>query len=335
MTVFSPRRVLVTGGAGFIGSHFVDALLAASPEANSVVVLDALTYAGRKENLEAAEKDGRCSFVHADICDRALVSKLFVKNDFDAVVHLAAESHVDRSIEDGAPFLRTNVEGTFILIDVAREAWRDAKGARRFLHVSTDEVYGALGATGKFTEDSPYLPNSPYAASKASADLFVRAFQKTHDFPAIVTHCSNNYGPRQLAEKLIPLCIARAVAGEPIPLYGKGEQVREWIHVEDHCRGLWLALTQGRVGETYNLGGATELANRETVALVADAVDAAMGRAAGTSRGLISLVKDRAGHDFRYALDGAKAATELGFASRIGFAEGIAGTVRSQIAHPI
>ena len=331
MTEFSPRRVLVTGGAGFIGSHFVDALLAASPDVNSVVVLDALTYAGRKENLAAAETDERCSFVHGDICDRTLVSKLFWKNGFDAVVHLAAESHVDRSIEDGAPFLRTNVEGTFTLIDVAREAWRDAKGARRFLHVSTDEVYGSLGATGKFTEDSPYLPNSPYAASKASADLFVRAFQKTHDFPAIVTHCSNNYGPRQLPEKLIPLCIARAVAGEPIPLYGKGEQVREWLHVEDHCRGLWLALTRGSVGETYNLAGATELANRETVGLVADAVDAALGRAAGTSRALISLVKDRAGHDFRYALDGAKAERELGFAASVGFAEGIASTVGSHL----
>ena len=335
MTEFSPRRVLVTGGAGFIGSHFVDALLAASPDVNSVVVLDALTYAGRKENLAAAETDERCSFVHGDICDRTLVSKLFSKNDFDAVVHLAAESHVDRSIEDGAPFLRTNVEGTFTLIDVAREAWRDANGARRFLHVSTDEVYGSLGATGKFTEDSPYLPNSPYAASKASADLFVRAFQKTHDFPAIVTHCSNNYGPRQLPEKLIPLCIARAVAGEPIPLYGKGEQVREWLHVEDHCRGLWLALTRGRVGETYNLGGATELANRETVGIVADAVDAALGRAAGTSRALISLVKDRAGHDFRYALDGTKAERELGFVASVAFAEGITDTVRSHIAQAI
>ncbi len=324
---FSPRRVLVTGGAGFIGSHFVDALLATSPETNSVVVLDALTYAGRKENLAEAEKDGRCSFVHGDICDRALVAKLFLKNELDAVVHLAAESHVDRSIEDGAPFLRTNVEGTFTLIDVAREAWRDAKGARRFLHVSTDEVYGSLGATGKFTEDSPYLPNSPYAASKASADMFVRAFRKTHDFPAIVTHCSNNYGPRQLAEKLIPLCIARAVAGEPIPLYGQGAQVREWIHVEDHCRGLWLALTRGRVGETYNLGGATELANAETVGLVADAVDAALGRAPGTSRALVTLVKDRAGHDFRYALDGGKAARELGFVPAVSFAEGLATTV--------
>jgi dTDP-glucose 4,6-dehydratase len=331
MTVFSPRRVLVTGGAGFIGSHFVDMVLAASPELSRVVVLDALTYAGRKENLAAAEEDGRYAFVHGDICDRALVSKLLLKNDFDAIVHLAAESHVDRSIEDGAPFVRTNVQGTFTLIDVAREAWRGAAGERCFLHVSTDEVYGSLGATGKFTEDSPYLPNSPYAASKASADLFVRAFQKTHDFPAIVTHCSNNYGPRQLAEKLIPLCIARALKGEAIPLYGKGAQVREWLHVEDHCRGLWLALTKGRVGETYNLAGATELANSETVGLVADAVDEVLGRAGGTSRRLISRVKDRAGHDFRYALNGAKAERELGFVPHVVFGAGLASTAESYL----
>jgi dTDP-glucose 4,6-dehydratase len=318
------RSLLVTGGAGFIGSHFVDHALASGVE--RLVVLDALTYAGRRDHLAAAARDARFAFVHGDVCDAALVARLFGEHDFDAVAHLAAESHVDRSIADGAPFVRTNVAGTFTLLDAARAAWSE-NPARLFLHVSTDEVYGSLGPAGRFTEASPYAPSSPYAASKAAADHLARAWHRTYGLPVVVTHGSNNYGPRQLAEKLVPRAIAAALAGEPIPVYGDGRQVRDWLFVEDHVRGLWLALVRGAPGETYDLGGGTELENRETVARVADAVDDSLGRPR-TSRRLVTPVADRPGHDFRYALDASKARATLGWTPAVPFDEGLARTVR-------
>jgi dTDP-glucose 4,6-dehydratase len=322
-------RVLVTGGAGFIGSALVDALLAGGGSLEKLVVLDALTYAGRRENLVDAAADPRFTFVHGDVCDRALLDRLFAEHDFDAVAHLAAESHVDRSIAEAAPFVRTNVVGTFTLLDAARAAWGAGRaGERRFLCVSTDEVYGPLGPEGFFDESSRYAPSSPYAATKASGDMLARAYFVTHGVPVVVTHCANNYGPRQSAEKLIPVCIARAVAGESIPLYGDGRHVRQWLHVDDHARGLALALARGRPGEAYDFGGPSEHANGDTVALVADAVDGALGRAAGTSRRLVTPVADRPGHDFRYALDSSRARRELGWEPRIPFGEGLERTVR-------
>jgi len=332
-SAFTPRRLLVTGGAGFIGSAFVEAALSGgeplAAAVERVVVLDALTYAGKREHLAAVERDPRFVFVHGDVCDRPLVDRLFAEHDVDAVVHLAAESHVDRSIADGAPFVRTNVVGTFTLLDAAHHAWR---GPRRFLHVSSDEVYGALGPTGRFDESSRYAPSSPYAASKASSDHFVRAYFVTHALPTLVTHAANNFGPRQAPEKLVPLCIARAVAGEPLPLYGDGRQVREWLYVDDHVAGLWRALALGRPGETYDFGGAEELENRDVVARIADAVDAALGRPPGTSRRLVTHVTDRPGHDFRYALDSSKACRELGWSPRTPFDEGLARTVHASVS---
>ncbi len=333
---FQARRMLVTGGAGFIGSHFVVSMLKGRPQApqeprpDRVVVLDALTYAGRRDNLVEVAADPRLVFVHGDVCDRTLLERLFVENDFDAVVHLAAESHVDRSIADLAPFVRTNVVGTCALLDVAHHAWSSSQHAtaRRFVHVSTDEVYGSLGPTGRFDESSPYAPRSPYAASKASADHFARAMHVTHGLPVVLTHSANNYGPRQLPEKLVARTIAHAIAGEPIPLYGAGEQVRQWLYVGDHVEGLARALTLGRPGETYDFAGTDSLPNRASVEHIAEAVDAAMGRPAGTSARLVTLVPDRPGHDFRYALDSAKAAHELGWKASVRFREGLAETVR-------
>jgi dTDP-glucose 4,6-dehydratase len=322
-----PKRVLVTGGAGFIGSHFVEHLLRVQ-SIDRLVVLDALTYAGRRENLDSASGDARFVFVHGDVCDALLLRRLFREHAIDAVVHLAAESHVDRSIADAAPFVRTNVLGTVTLLDEARCAWSNAPSPGRFVHVSSDEVYGALGEHGRFTEASPYAPNSPYAASKASSDFFVRAYQRTYGFPAIITHCANNFGPRQAPEKLIPRLIARALAGEPLPVFGQGLQRREWLYVEDHCRALELALLRGALGETYNFAGTEERTNLETARALADAVDLELGRAPGTSRATITFVEDRPGHDFRYALDGDKARVDLGFEAMTRFDEGLARTVR-------
>jgi dTDP-glucose 4,6-dehydratase len=336
--VSSVRRLLVTGGAGFVGSHFVEGALDGSlDDARSVqrlVVLDALTYAGKRAHLASVEHDPRLVFVHGDICDRPLLERLFAEHAFDAVVHLAAESHVDRSIADGAPFVRTNVVGTFRLLDVARAAW-GREGAHRFVHVSTDEVYGALGAAGRFDESSRYAPSSPYAASKAAGDHFARAYFVTYGLPVLVTHSCNNFGSRQVPEKLVPLLVRNAIAGLPLPIYGDGRQVRDWLSVHDHVRGLWRALSAGRAGETYDFGGGCELENREVAARIADAVDAALGRAGGTSRRLMASVADRPGHDFRYALDSSKARRELGWAPRVGFAEGVERLVREALAKDV
>ncbi len=335
---FVPRRLLVTGGAGFIGSALVEASLQGTDPRNAhverLVVLDLLTYAGHRENLLAVERDPRFIFVQGDVADRSLIEQLFREHDFDAVVHLAAESHVDRSILDGAPFVHTNIVGTFTLLDVAREAWRsdpDPASHRRFVHVSSDEVYGPLGPAGRFDESSRYAPSSPYAASKAAADHFARAYRVTHGLPVIVTHCVNNLGPRQHPEKLVPLCLSKAIAGEPLPVYGDGQQVREWLYVADHVDALWSALALGRPGETYDFGGVVELTNLEVVTRIADAVDSALGHPAGTTRRLITHVADRPGHDFRYALDSAKSRRELAWQPQVGFDEALARTLASAI----
>ena len=326
MQDFRPKCLLVTGGAGFIGSAVVRDVLSREG-VEKVVVLDLLTYAGHLANLEGPDKDPRYVFVQGDICDRDRLDALFKEHPFDAVMHLAAESHVDRSIESADVFVRTNVNGTFAMLDAARRAWGERKDVR-FLHVSTDEVYGALGETGHFTETSPYAPNSPYAASKAASDLLVRSFSRTYGFPTIITNTCNNFGPRQLPEKLVPLMITHAAEGKPLPVYGEGKQVREWLRVEDHAIGVWLALTKGKPGETYNLGSGTETSNLRMVERIADLVDEALSRPQGTARKLMTFVPDRKGHDFRYAIDCAKAERELGWKVTRTFDTALAETVR-------
>ena len=302
-----------------------------------MVVLDALTYAGHRANLEghSLENDARLVFVRGDICDRELVAKLFAEYAFDAVLHLAAESHVDRSIESASEFVRTNVDGTFALVDAAHRAWEKAAGPRRFVHVSTDEVFGALGATGKFTETTAYAPNSPYAASKAASDLLVRSFFKTYGLPTVITNTCNNYGPRQLPEKLIPLMITCAAEGKELPIYGEGKQVREWIHVDDHAGALWTALTRGTPGESYLFGSGEEISNLAMVERIADLVDAEMGRPLGTARASMTYVPDRKGHDFRYAIDSSKAERELGWSSSRSLEPSLLETVRWYLANEV
>ena len=342
MTRFEPRRLLITGGAGFIGSNLTRRLLAAHGEGaglEQVVVLDALTYAGHLANLADVASDPRFQFVHGDICDRVAVERVLADHRIDAILHLAAESHVDRSIEAADVFVRTNVTGTFTLLEAARRAWSaradrpDGFDRTRFVHVSTDEVYGALGETGTFTEDTPYAPNSPYAASKAASDLLARSYFQTHGFPVVITNCCNNYGPYQLPEKLIPLMIANAVEGKPLPVYGQGKQIREWLHVDDHCAGLWRALTAGTPGERYNFGSGEEMSNLTLVGLLTDLVDDELGRARGTARALIKFVVDRKGHDFRYAIDSSKAARALSWQRSEVLAVKLAETVRWYLAN--
>ena len=303
-------KILITGGAGFIGSNFVHYVLGKRPDTR-VVVVDKLTYAGNLKNLGALAGDPRFEFVRLDICDPSLANAL---HGCDAVVHFAAESHVDRSIEDAFPFMRTNVEGSWRLVEQCRAA-----RISRFLHVSTDEVYGSLGPEGAFTESSPIAPTSPYAASKAASDLVVLAAVKTHGFPAIVTRCTNNYGPYQFPEKFIPLMISRALAGQPLPVYGDGRNVRDWIHVEDHCRAIDLVLHSGREGEVYNIGGNCELENLT----VARKILAAFAR----PEALLTFVSDRLAHDRRYALDCAKLHRELGWSPAWDFDRGLAETI--------
>jgi dTDP-glucose 4,6-dehydratase len=304
-------KVFLTGGAGFIGSNFVHHMLREHPDYD-IVVLDKLTYAGNLKNLESAFKNPRFKFIRQDICDPTVADAM---EGVDAVVHMAAESHVDRSIENADDFVRTNVEGTWRMLDACRQA-----KVPRFLHVSTDEVYGSLGATGRFTEQTPISPNSPYSATKASSDLLALAYFHTHKFPALVTRCSNNYGPYQFPEKFIPLMIAQAGADQPLPVYGKGENVRDWIHVDDHCRALDVILHQGREGEVYNIGGNSEMRNIEVVRMILALL--------GKPEGLIKFVTDRPGHDLRYAIDSTKMKQELGWEPRWKFSDGLASTVR-------
>ncbi len=334
MATFEPRRLLITGGAGFIGSNLTRAVLAADDRAlEAVVVLDAFTYAGHRANLAAVTGDPRFHLVEGDICDRPTVERVFADHAIDAVFHLAAESHVDRSIEAADEFVRTNVTGTFTLLDVARRAWAERLPAARFVHVSTDEVYGALGETGWFTEATPYAPNSPYAASKAASDLLARSYFRTYGLPVVITNCCNNYGPHQLPEKLIPLMITNAAEGRPLPVYGEGKQVREWLHVDDHGAALVAAMTRGEPGESYNFGSGEEMSNLRLVELLADLVDDQLGRARGTARALIRFVPDRKGHDFRYAIDSSKARRALGWDRARSLEAQLAETVRWYLAN--
>lgn len=319
-------RLLVTGGAGFIGSNLVRYLLA-QPELEHLVNLDALTYAGNPENL-AGIADPRHVFEHVDLRERERVLSVVRTHGVTHVMHLAAESHVDRSIAAPADFIHTNVVGTFHLLEAARAA-----GVERLLHVSTDEVYGSLGSEGLFSESTPYAPNSPYSASKAAADMLVRAYVHTYGLPAVVTNCSNNYGPYQHPEKLVPTVILAALHEQPIPVYGDGKNVRDWLHVEDHCRALWRVLRGGRLGETYNVGARNEWSNLSLVELICDAVDAELGRRPGRSRELVSFVADRPGHDRRYAIDATKLVAELGWRPERGFEDGIRHTVSWYAAH--
>jgi dTDP-glucose 4,6-dehydratase len=321
--------LLVTGGAGFIGSNFILSSLEKSDE--PIVNLDKLTYAGDVRNLARLRGDARHTFVQGDVCDRALVRTLLERHRPRAVVHFAAESHVDRSIAGPAPFIETNVVGTFSLLEEARGYVEKLKGEARerfrFLHVSTDEVYGSLGAADPaFTEKSPHAPNSPYAASKAAADHLVRAYHHTYGLPTLITNCSNNYGPRQFPEKLIPLTITNALAGEPLPVYGDGENVRDWLYVLDHCEALRLVLERGRVGETYNIGGNTEKKNIDLVRMICALLDE-LRPAKRKHASLISFVKDRPGHDRRYAIDCGKISRELGWRPAESFASGLKKTV--------
>ncbi|QIL20079.1 dTDP-glucose 4,6-dehydratase [Thermomonas sp. HDW16] len=320
---------LVTGGAGFIGGNFV---LRAVDDGIKVVNLDALTYAGNRDTLASLEGDANHAFVHGDIGDRALVAQLLAEHRPDAVINFAAESHVDRSIDGPAAFVQTNVVGTLGLLEAVRDHWKSLEGAAkdafRFLHVSTDEVYGTLGETGKFSETTPYAPNSPYSASKAASDHLVRAFHHTYGLPVLTTNCSNNYGPYHFPEKLIPLVIAKALAGEPLPVYGDGKQVRDWLFVSDHCNAIRAVLAKGRVGETYNVGGNAEMQNIEVVHAICALLDQRRPREDGRPRASqISYVADRPGHDRRYAIDASKLRDELGWEPEYTFERGIAETI--------
>jgi dTDP-glucose 4,6-dehydratase len=317
----------VTGGAGFIGANYVHLLLASG--AARVVVLDALTYAGNRANLAGAEKQAaRFRFVHGDICDEALVERLFVEEQIDTVVHFAAESHVDRSIDGPMAFVKTNVLGTAVLLVAARKAWGRRQDVR-FHHVSTDEVFGSLEATGFFTEQTPYDPSSPYSASKAASDHLARAWHRTFGVPVTVSNCSNNYGPYQFPEKLIPLMIVNALEGKPLPVYGDGSNIRDWLYVEDHCRAIDLVVRRGRVGETYNVGGMNESTNLDLVHRLCDIMDELRAPADGLPRRrLVKFVTDRPGHDRRYAIDCSKLCTELAWSPRETFETGLRQTIR-------
>ena len=322
------RNVLITGGAGFIGSHVVRLFVNQYPDYR-IVCLDKLTYAGNLANLKDVESAPNFTFVRGDICDRAEVERIFKEYAIGGVIHLAAESHVDRSIKDPLAFAQTNVMGTLTLLEAARVAWRGEWEGRRFYHISTDEVYGALKlGEGLFTEQTPYAPHSPYSASKASSDHFVRAYHDTYGLPTVISNCSNNYGPYQFPEKLIPLFINNIRNGKPLPVYGKGENVRDWLYVEDHARAIDLIFHNGKEGDTYNIGGFNEWKNIDLIKVMIKTVDRLLGNPEGHSDHLITYVADRAGHDLRYAIDSSKLQKELGWEPSLQFEEGIERTVR-------
>jgi dTDP-glucose 4,6-dehydratase len=321
------RNILVTGGAGFIGSHLVRLLVNKYPNYH-IVNMDVLTYAGNLENLKDIEYKENYTFVKCDICDVEKVNQVFKKHQIDSVIHLAAESHVDRSINDPFSFAQTNVMGTLNLLQAAKESWNGNFTNHLFYHVSTDEVYGSLGEEGFFTEETAYDPHSPYSASKASSDHFVRAFADTYGLPTVISNCSNNYGSYQFPEKLIPLFINNIVNNKPLPVYGKGENVRDWLFVDDHARAIDVIFHKGKLGETYNIGGFNEWKNIDLIKVMIKTVDRLLGREEGTSDKLITYVTDRAGHDLRYAIDSSKLKNELGWEPSLQFEEGIEKTVK-------
>ena len=325
-------NLLVTGGAGFIGSNLIQHVID-RPEVAKLVNLDCLSYAGRLENLAAVAKHPKYIFEKVDLRDKAAVLDVVRRHGITHVMHLAAESHVDRSITGPGDFVHTNVVGTFNLLEACRATWLDNSSrftfhVSRFHHISTDEVYGSLGPTGLFTETTPYAPNSPYSASKASSDMLVRAYHHTYGLPTVITNCSNNYGPYQFPEKLIPVVIQSVMGRKPVPVYGDGMNVRDWLYVRDHVAALWLVLTQGRTGETYNIGGRNEWANLHIVRLICDLIDEMAPGLGGESRKLITFVKDRPGHDRRYAIDASRIEKELGWVPAHKFEQGIRVTVR-------
>ncbi|OJU79048.1 MAG: dTDP-glucose 4,6-dehydratase [Bacteroidetes bacterium 47-18] len=326
------KKIVVTGGAGFIGSHVVRRFVTSYPD-YQVINLDALTYAGNLENLKDVEQGANYTFVKADITDWDAVRNVFETYRPDAVIHLAAESHVDRSIANPTDFVLTNVLGTVNLLNAFKTIWKDDLAAHRFYHVSTDEVYGALGASGMFTETTPYDPHSPYSASKASSDHFVRAYADTYGMNTVISNCSNNYGSHHFPEKLIPLAIHNIKNNKPIPVYGKGENIRDWLWVEDHARAIDLIFHQAKAGQTYNIGGHNEWKNIDLIRLLCSIMDRKLGRPAGTSEQLITFVKDRAGHDWRYAIDASKLKAELGWVPSVTFEEGLEQTVDWYLQH--
>mgnify|MGYP006198845337 FL=1 len=326
------KKILITGGAGFIGSHVVRRFVQNYPDYH-IYNLDALTYAGNLENITDIEQCDNYTFIKGDIVDADFIQNLFQQYQFDGVIHLAAESHVDRSITDPLAFVRTNVFGTMNLLNAAKTLWKDNVEGKRFYHVSTDEVYGTLGATGLFTETTPYDPNSPYSASKASSDHFVRAYGETYGLPYVITNCSNNYGPNHFPEKLIPLFINNIINNKPLPVYGDGKYTRDWLFVKDHAVAIDLVYHQGRNHETYNIGGFNEWQNIDLVKLLCQKMDEKLGRTPGESAQLITYVKDRPGHDLRYAIDATKINRELGWQPSVTFEEGLSQTIDWYLAN--